>query len=57
MKPFAHFPNEIGMVLGSTEAAVKPLIASQQSPGGCREAIYKLFKLNIDGFGISRKLL
>ena len=39
------------------EAAVKPLIASQQSPGGCRESIYTLFQLNIDGFGISRKLL
>ena len=57
VKPFAHFYKEIFMVLEASGGCCESIIDGLESPGSCREAICKLFQFNIDGFGISTKLL
>ena len=57
MKPFAHFSNEISMVLQSPGSCREAMIDGLDSPGNCCEAICAIFKRNIDGFGSFRKLL
>ena len=56
VKPFAHFSNEILMVLESPGECCEAIILGLGSPAGCCEAICELLQRNIDGFGISRKL-
>ena len=48
VKQFAHFYIEILMVLESSRSCREAMIDGLDSPGGCCENIYILFKLNID---------
>ena len=57
VKPFARFYMEILMVLEASGRCCESIIDGWESRGGCREAICALFQFNIDGFGISRRLL
>ena len=57
VKPFAHFYIWILMVLEASGRCCESIIDGWKSRGGCREAICALFQFNIDGFGISRRLL
>ena len=50
MKPFAHFSDEILMVLESPGSCCEAMIDGLDSPGGCCEAMCALFQCNIDGF-------
>ena len=45
------------MVLEASGRCCESILDGWKSGGGCREAICALVKFNIDGFGISRKLL
>ena len=44
VKPFAHFSNEIFMVLETSEGCCESIIDGLESPRGCCEAIYKLLQ-------------
>ena len=57
VKPFAHFYNEILMVVEASGGCCESTIDGLESRGGCREAIYKLLHRNINGFGSFRTLL
>ena len=57
VKQFAHFYKEILMGLAASGRCCESIIDGWKSRGGCREAICALFQFNIDGFGISRRLL
>ena len=57
VKQFAHFYNEILMVLESPGSCREAMIDGLDSPGGWCEAICALLQGNINGFGISRRLL
>ena len=57
MKQFTHFTNEMFMVLEASGGCCESIIDGLESPGSCRETICKLFQFNIDGFGMSTKLL
>ena len=57
VKPFTNFYIEILMVLEASGRCCESIIDGWESRGGCREAICTLFQFNIDGFGISRRLL
>ena len=57
VKPFAHVYIEILMVLEASGRWCESIIDGWESRGSRREAICALFQFNIDGFGISRKLL
>ena len=57
VKPFAHFYNEIFMVLEASGGCCESIIDGLESPGSCREASYTLLTININGFGSFRRLL
>ena len=57
VKTFVRFSIEILMVLEASGRCCESIIDGWESRGGCREAICALFQFNIDGFGISRRLL
>ena len=54
---FARFSIEIVMVLEASGRCCESIIDGWKSGGGCREAICAFVQFNIDGFGISRRLL
>ena len=57
VKQFDYFYNEILMVLESPGSCREAMIDGLDSPGCCCETICVLFQRNINGFGISRRLL
>ena len=57
VKPFAHFYNEILMVLEASGGSCESIIDGLESPGGCCEAVRALLQRNIYGFGRFRRLL
>ena len=57
VKTFASFSVEISMVLESTGGCCESIINVLESPEGCCEDICTFCLGNINGFGISRRLL
>ena len=57
VKPFAHFYNEILIVLDASGGRCDSIINGLESPEGCCEAICELSSRNIDGFGSFRRRL
>ena len=57
MKTFECVSIEISMVLESAGGCCESIINVLESPEGCREDICTFFKCNINGFGISKRLL
>ena len=57
VKTFARLSIEISMVLESAGGCCESIINVLESPDGCCEAICTFCIRNINGFGISRKLL
>ena len=54
---FARFSIEISMVLESAGGCCESIINVLEYPEGCCEHICTFFHRNINGFGISRRLL
>ena len=57
VKPFAHFYNEILMVLEASGGCCESIIDGLESRGSCCEAICICLQRVLNGFGSFRKLL
>ena len=57
VKPFAHFYNEILMVLEASGGCCESIINGLESPGGCCEAICTLLTIHIESFTNYGRLL
>ena len=57
VKTFVSFSVEILMVLESAGSSCESIISVLEYPEGCGENICTFFHGNINGFGISRRLL